>query len=367
MLSALLPLSIVKDQELARPWVKLESNFFWLSRSAWSLYLIAKFRVRTTGNNRIVVWCPDYFCNSSLAPLRELGVKLKFYQIKEDGNPNIANCMDLISCGKPDLIIAVHYFGKPAELSGLINISSELGAWLIEDAAHVALPVAEIGTYGDFVLYSPHKSLPIPDGSLLIIRDHGPSEISKDMQNKEGLYDLYRFLVKSKYSNISREMVWVIKRTMQKMGLYTTSMKLSFNDSEPVMSFKYFISPNMSLFSKKMLMSMLNKIDDELNKKIINQKCWTEYLIANNIGRKKIRVKNIKGYVPYLFTLLHPNRESAEKTFTDLMGNKLPVSTWPDLPPEVIQHANTHKVAIGLRESRVFLPLHSSLDICRII
>jgi len=357
MLSALLPLSIVKDQELARPWVKLESNFFWLSRSAWSLYLIAKFRVRTTGNNRIVVWCPDYFCNSSLAPLRELGVKLKFYQIKEDGNPNIASCMDLISCGKPDLIIAVHYFGKPAELSGLINISSELGAWLIEDAAHVALPVAEIGTYGDFVLYSPHKSLPIPDGALLVVRDQGPCKITQEMINRVGLRCLYRGLTNYKGTNILRVIVWIIKRIIQKLRLHNIYIKSSFFKDETVLNTKCFTSPRMSLFSKNMLASMLKKIDDDLNKKITNQKCWAEYIIKNIVGYS-VDANIVNEYIPYLFVLLHIDKKSAEKTFSKLLNNRLPVSTWPDLPPEVIHYANDHKVAITLRERRVFLPLH---------
>jgi hypothetical protein len=49
-------------------------------------------------------------------------------------------------------------------------------AWLIEDAVHALRPVRGIGASGDFVLYSPHKHLPIPDGAVLVVRGDGPAE-----------------------------------------------------------------------------------------------------------------------------------------------------------------------------------------------
>jgi len=106
-----------------------------------------------------------------------------------------------------------------------------------------------------------------------------------------------------------------------------------------------------------MLASMLKKIDDDLNKKITNQKCWAEYIIKNIVGYS-VDANIVNEYIPYLFVLLHIDKKSAEKTFSKLLNNRLPVSTWPDLPPEVIHYANDHKVAITLRERRVFLPLH---------
>lgn len=360
--SILLPHRI-DNKELALPWLNEENSYFWLSRSAWSLYLIAKFRIKATGKKNIVVWCPDYFCNSSLAPLRELGVQLKFYQIQEDVNPNIESCLELMKEAKPDLIIGAHYFGKPAKLSGLKAISIEVGAWLIEDAVHVALPIKGIGAYGDFVLYSPHKSLPIPDGALLIVRSQGPCKITREIIDYGGLNDLYRMLADSNNTNILKTMLWLIKRIMQKLGLYNKYIKPSFDKDELIMNTKKFIRPRMSLFSKRMLTNMLSQINNDLHKKITNQKYWDGYIFTNNFGRENIVINSITEYTPYLFALLHKSKESAKYTFSVLSNNRLPVSTWPDLPPEVIQHANSHKVAMALRMRRVYLPLHGSLNI----
>ena len=41
---------------------------------------------------------------------------------------------------------------------------------MVEDAAHVLIPDMDIGSYGEFTFYSPHKLLAIPDGSVLIQR-----------------------------------------------------------------------------------------------------------------------------------------------------------------------------------------------------
>jgi len=354
----------IDRHDLSRSWVEKKDNYFWLSRSAWSLYLIAKFRIKATGKKNIVVWCPDYFCNSSLAPLRELGVQLKFYQIQEDVNPNIESCLELMKEAKPDLIIAVHYFGKPAELSGLQNISSEIGAWLIEDSAHVAIPVKKIGTYGDFILYSPYKSLPIPDGALLIVRNLGPCKITREMIDNNGLSDLYRILIDSNNSNILRVMLWLIKRIIQKLGIYKLPINTSFDNDGLVVNTKRFIRPRMSLLSKRMLANMLKQIKNDFNIKITNQKLWEEYISSNDIGNNNIDISSINEYIPYLYALVHKSKASAEKTFSELSNNRLPVLTWPDLPPEVRCAPGVHNVAIFLRESRVFLPLHDSLNPC---
>jgi len=352
----------IDEKKMALPWLKGWNDFFWLSRTAWSLYLIVKFRIKATGNKKVVVWCPDYFCNASLAPLRDLGVCLKFYQIREDHNPNIENCIELMKSDKPDLIIAIHYFGKPAQLDGLVDISFKTDAWLIEDAAHVALPIKKIGTYGDFVLYSPHKSLPIPDGALFIVRDHGPSKITKELQEKAGLYDLYRSLIKPKYSNRLRVMAWVVKRIIQKLGLYKISVRSSYNENPVIINSSNFIRPRMSFFSKNMLINMLSKIHGDFNEKAVNQKYLMKYISTKNVIANNIDMKCVKEYIPYLFTLSHSNKKNAEATFVELSGNRLPVSTWPDLPPEIINNSNAHKVAIALRDRRVYLPLHSKIS-----
>src|SRR5581483_3843330 len=66
-------------EALSAPWRRDGENAGWLSRSAWSLALIARWRARQTGAAEsaarpLVVWFPDFFCNEALVPLRQLNV-----------------------------------------------------------------------------------------------------------------------------------------------------------------------------------------------------------------------------------------------------------------------------------------------------
>ena len=122
---AVLSLEVV-SKELAKPWILDGEDWFWFSRSAWSLYYIAKLYAHVMDKKNTVIWFPDYFCNSSISPLRELGLAIKFYPILKDGNPDISACGEMISEGKPDLIVAVHYFGKPALLEKLSDFSAKV-------------------------------------------------------------------------------------------------------------------------------------------------------------------------------------------------------------------------------------------------
>jgi hypothetical protein len=80
------------DFTLAVPWIKNDQHPFWLSRSAWSFKLI--ILTYATNNkiinfNKINIWIPEYFCNSSLELIRELGANLFFYKITDTGEPDI--------------------------------------------------------------------------------------------------------------------------------------------------------------------------------------------------------------------------------------------------------------------------------------
>ena len=64
---------------------------------------------------------------------------------------------------------------------------------------------------------------------------------------------------------------------------------------------------------------------------------------------------------PYLAGFECNSMQIAETIIFSLQKNKIPVSTWPDLPPEVLADQKKHHVAIKMRLNRFYLPVHSSL------
>lgn len=139
----------------------------WMSRSAWSLAVLADAFSRAHGRKPVIA-VPDYICRSSLWPLGQGLAELAFYPVREDDLvPDWQECDRLEAV---DLFLLVHYFGSPNDAAAARAFCDRRCAWLVEDAAHVLVPLAGVGEHGDAVLYSPHKLLAVPDGALLVAR-----------------------------------------------------------------------------------------------------------------------------------------------------------------------------------------------------
>ena len=61
----------INSKQLNNHWVKKNQEGFWLSRSSYSMRLIARFRFEESKKKRINVWIPSYFCNESLDEIRK--------------------------------------------------------------------------------------------------------------------------------------------------------------------------------------------------------------------------------------------------------------------------------------------------------
>ena len=351
----------ISDNDLASPWLRKGEKGYWYSRSAWALLAIAKYRKSELSNRTIHVWLPAYFCNESIEPLRNFSAKIYFYPIMPDGSPDIAACKNMLNNSSPDLFVLVHYFGNMIDSSASLSFAKNNGAWLIEDAAHILIPYNGIGENGDFVFYSPHKLLPIPDGALLVVRPNGPCEVKKDNFEKYDYQNLEKELKITRKSSID-PYIWLIKRFFQKIGISSNSFNVnSFFEEHDVKDMKNFIRPQMSILAKRLLIKLLNNLDEETIIRANNLKCWIKYLSLSGLIKNKMS-EIIEMKSPYLAVLNFNKSKDAKRGFTSLLNAKIPVSTWPDLPPEVLIDHQKQKVAILLRNCRVFLPVHKSIS-----
>jgi dTDP-4-amino-4,6-dideoxygalactose transaminase len=125
--------------------------------------------------NPDVVLMPSYVAEGVLRPFLAEHVRIKFYRLDEDLSPNLEDVGSILgqTTGKA-LVILIHYFGYifPAETLG--EMIRARGGFLLEDCAQALLSRAPDGqpfpVYGDFVLYSLNKFLPVTDGALLLSR-----------------------------------------------------------------------------------------------------------------------------------------------------------------------------------------------------
>src|ERR1035441_5147111 len=133
--------------DLAAPWRRGGEAAGWLSRSAWSLALIALWRESCAPASPLTVWLPDFFCNASLAALRLTGAKLVFYPLTDDMAPDIDASRILEDVSPPDLFVMVHFFGRASGAAAARDFCARNGGWLIEDAARVLQPMEGIGEH----------------------------------------------------------------------------------------------------------------------------------------------------------------------------------------------------------------------------
>lgn len=128
-----------------------------------SALLLALLRIRSLGG-KAEAWLPVYCCESVILPFRQLGFELYFYSMGEDlQSPNyLPEKLD----GQTFLFI--NYFGIKNEgiINWLSNISESDSCFIIEDNVQAGFS-NNVGSTGDFVIYSYRKVLPQPDGAVL--------------------------------------------------------------------------------------------------------------------------------------------------------------------------------------------------------
>jgi len=119
------------------------------------------------------VLVPSYNCGAEIDPFVWRGAKVIFYRI--DGRAKV-DSQDIISRLKPStkLVYVSHFFGWPQDIGDLSKWCKEKGLFLVEDCALCLFshgPNNHIGQIGDAAIYSFVKSLPVPDGGALILKN----------------------------------------------------------------------------------------------------------------------------------------------------------------------------------------------------
>jgi perosamine synthetase len=122
-----------------------------------------------------VLHAPAYHCRTMIDAAIAHGIEVRLYPLREDltiDRDALRPAMEA-SRGRPQALLATHYFGRPQPLDDVAALCREHGATLIEDCSH-ALPAAvapggdrSIGQRGDFAIASPYKFFPSPDGGVL--------------------------------------------------------------------------------------------------------------------------------------------------------------------------------------------------------
>lgn len=119
---------------------------------------------------------PDYHSGNEVAALRAAGATVRFYPIRRDLQPDLDALAQLCRRHRPRALLTIHYLGWPQPLRELAALCREHSMLLIEDCALALLSEPggrALGSHGDYAVYCLYKTLPLPNGGLLV--QNGPA------------------------------------------------------------------------------------------------------------------------------------------------------------------------------------------------
>ncbi len=117
------------------------------------------------------VLVPDYNSGNEVMALEAAGATLHFYRIGHDMQPDLEDLERLCRLHDPDVLYVIHYLGWPQPLDALQEICRRRTMLLVEDCALSLLSEPDgrpLGAVGDWSIFCLYKTLPVPNGALLV-------------------------------------------------------------------------------------------------------------------------------------------------------------------------------------------------------
>jgi dTDP-4-amino-4,6-dideoxygalactose transaminase len=152
------------------------------------------FRALVEQNPRLTVLAPDYNSGNEILAMRAAGARIEYYPIDRQMQLDPDVIQHLCDLHEPDLLYVIHYVGWPQPIAPILNLCARRGLLLMEDCALSLLSEIDgqpLGSFGNWSVFCLYKTLPLPNGALLIqngprlralnqlqLRDAGPASVA---------------------------------------------------------------------------------------------------------------------------------------------------------------------------------------------
>jgi dTDP-4-amino-4,6-dideoxygalactose transaminase len=328
--------------ELLRRQIPYGSPFFARGRVAlWSAF---KSMAIATGSD---VLLPAFICDSVVGPIEAVGARPRFFRTGPAAEIDVTSIrMALTSV--TSAVIVPHYFGFPTPLDEIKALCDEHGLWLIEDCAHALysfVGASPVGRLGHAAMFSPWKSLPLPDGGVLAFND-------SRLVRPEPLPDMDSL-------HLAARMIYRVLPTLETAVGWSPRLRLlrrrglreSIQDRDRSPEFR---RESGSSFSYQ----VLERTDGQIVR--ARRRANFERLAKSVASQPYLRALFTtldEGVCPLGFPVLSTCRDDARSHFLQLGINVR--AYWERLPREVTQEAfpDAHK----LSKEILILPVHQSL------
>ena len=129
------------------------------------------FTTLVAQNPQLTVLAPDYTSGNEILAMRAAGAKIQYCPVDRQMQMDPAKVEQLCALHNPDLLYVIHYVGWPQRMPALLDICRRRGMRLVEDCALSLLseaPEGPLGSFGDWSVFCLYKTLPLPNGALLV-------------------------------------------------------------------------------------------------------------------------------------------------------------------------------------------------------
>jgi len=152
--------------------------------------------IRSLGlTNGEAVLVPDYHSGSEVWAIRAAGASVRYFHIDTDLEPDLEDVRRICEVEKPRVLLTIHYNGWPQPIDEIAAICREHGIILIEDCAHAmfsAKGTRPLGSYGDYSVFCLYKSVPVPNGGVLVCNGEMPRVLAELQLESAGFLSVSR-------------------------------------------------------------------------------------------------------------------------------------------------------------------------------
>jgi dTDP-4-amino-4,6-dideoxygalactose transaminase len=142
-----------------------DQSYFYFARSAiYHLFRTLNF----DANEHVLV--PNYHSGNEISAIRAAGASIVYYSIDRNLQPDLDQLSRLARAGARVLYI-IHFMGWPQPMSRISELCRTAGLILVEDCALSLLSKTDgrpLGSFGDYSVFCLYKTLPVPNGGLLV-------------------------------------------------------------------------------------------------------------------------------------------------------------------------------------------------------
>lgn len=119
------------------------------------------------------VLLPAYTCGVEIDPFLHHGILPRFYRIGADLKTDVKDLAKRLT-GEVKAVLVTHFLGFPQPIDEIRAVCDEKNVLILEDCAHALLSSQkgrDLGTFGDISFFSLLKTLPVPNGGILVINN----------------------------------------------------------------------------------------------------------------------------------------------------------------------------------------------------